>query len=122
MKIVRAILGWVILVIDGLTAPKPPKRAVEAQKSLDSQTSNHTLYHLRACPFCVKVRRQILRQGLKIAEKDIGRDLGAGKELVAGGKLDQVPCLRIDRGGAGGVEWMYESTAINHYLKTNFGG
>jgi glutaredoxin len=120
MKIVRAIVGWGILVIDRLTAPKAPNRTPEAQKALDSRTANHTLYHLQACPFCVKVRRQIRRQGLAIPSKEIGDDPQAAAELIAGGKLDQVPCLRIDRGGA--VEWMYESTAINRYLETTFGG
>lgn len=120
MKIVRAIVGSLILGIDRLTAPNSPKRDAGAQTELDRRTRNLTLYLLAACPFCVKVRRQIRRQGLTIAERDIKRDAGAGEELIAGGKLDQVPCLRIER--PEGVEWMYESSAINAYLKKQFGG
>jgi Glutaredoxin and related proteins len=118
MKIVRALLKPLILGLDRLTAPNPPVRDAQSQAALDSRTRNLVLYHLEACPFCVKVRRQIRRQGLKIAMKDIAREAEAGKELVQGGKLDQVPCLRIDRGSR--VEWLYESDAINGYLKTNF--
>jgi glutaredoxin len=120
MKIVRMILGWVILWGDRLTAPNPPKRDAKTQADLDARTQNLVLFHLEACPFCVKVRRQIRRQGLAIRMKDIRRDPGADQELLAGGKRDQVPCLRIEEGAK--VEWMYESDAINGYLRTNFGG
>lgn len=120
MKLVRAIVGAFILGVDRLTAPKAPNRDSKTQTELDQRTRNLTLYHLEACPFCVKVRRQIRRQGLRIAMKDIRRDVGADAELVAGGKLDQVPCLRIERDGA--TEWLYESAAINRYLQTQFGG
>lgn len=109
-----------ILAIDRFTAPKAPNRDPEAQKALDSRTENLTLYELNACPFCVKVRRQIRRQGLTIRRKDIRRDPRSGEELIAGGKRDQVPCLRIDRDGR--TEWLYESDAINAYLKAQFGG
>jgi len=115
MKIVRSVIGSLILMLDRLTAPKPPVRTPEEQKKLDEATAGWTLYHLLACPFCVKVRRQILRQGLTIRMRDIARDEGASAELLAGGKIDQVPCLRIDR--KDGTEWMYESDAINAFLK-----
>ncbi len=59
------------------------------------------------------------RQGLNIAMKDIARDASAARELVEGGKLDQVPCLRIEKDGQ--FEWLYESDAINGYLKSQFG-
>lgn len=108
-----------LLFADRLTAPKPPNHSAETQKRLDQATSNHTLYQLVACPFCVKVRRQIRRQGLNIRMKDIAQDPRAGAELITGGKLDQVPCLRIDE--AAGVRWLYESDAINEYLKKSFG-
>lgn len=119
MKRVRAIVGSVILGIDRLTAPNPPKRSLEAQKQLDLRTEGITLYQLPACPFCVRVRRQIRRQGLSIALKSIRQDDEAAAELIAGGKLDQVPCLRIERNDT--TEWLYDSNAINAYLKEQFG-
>ncbi len=118
MKIVRSVLGYVILMLDRLTAPNPPKRLPESQAELDRRTENLILFELFACPFCVKVRRQIRRQGLSIRMKDIGIDPAASAELIAGGKLDQAPCLRIEKDGK--VEWLYESTAINAFLIQNF--
>lgn len=118
LKGIRAFLGFFILLGDRLTAPRPPARSAEAQRSLDAKTSGLTLYHLEACPFCVKVRRQMLRQGLMIRMKEIRKDSQASRELIEGGKQDQVPCLRID--SASGAQWMYESTAINEYLVKNF--
>jgi glutaredoxin len=120
MKRVRSVLGFVLLLLDRLTAPNPPKRTPQAQAALDIRTGNLVLFQLLACPFCVKVRRQIRRQGLSIRMKDIGTDASSSRELLDGGKLDQVPCLRIENDGK--VEWLYESTAINAFLIKNFGG
>lgn len=118
LGVIRGVLGFIILGVDRLTAPRPPFRTPEEQRSLDTHTSGLTLYHLEACPFCVKVRREILRRGLNIRSREIRQDEGAGEELITGGKIDQVPCLRI--GSAEGVQWMYESSVINEYLAKNF--
>jgi glutaredoxin len=117
MKLIRAALKPLVLAYDRLTAPKPPKRGSEEQAKLDQATERLTLYQLVACPFCVKVR-QLLRQGLTVKMKDIRADEAAHAELMAGGKLDQVPCLRIE--SETGTQWMYESTAINSYLEKEF--
>ena len=71
------------------------------------------------CPFCVKVRRAAKRLSLTIPMKDVGVDSNAQAELMAGGKKDQVPCLRITS-PSGAVEWMYESSAIVEYLEKRF--
>jgi len=118
MKGIRAFLGFFILWGDRLTAPRPPTRSAEAQRKLDAQTAGLTLYQLEACPFCVKVRRQMIRQGLMIQMKEIRKDPQANRELIEGGKQDQVPCLRID--ASAGTQWLYESSAINEYLVKNF--
>ena len=117
-KIVRPILGFFILMIDRLTAPRPPFRTPEEQRALDASSANLTLYHLNACPFCVKVRREILRRGLLVKMKEINQVPGAAEELVVGGKLDQTPCLRID--SKTGDRWMYESSEIVEYLGREF--
>lgn len=118
LTFIRAVLGFFILLGHRLTAPKSPERLPEAQEKLNEATSGLTLYHLEACPFCVKVRRQILRQGLVIRMKEIKKDPQAARELIEGGKLDQAPCLRID--SAAGTQWMYESSVINSYLVNNY--
>lgn len=88
---------------------------------MDDATKHLVLFQLEACPFCVKVRRQIRRQNLKIALRDIGRDPASARELVEGGKLDQVPALRISKPGTeSAYEWLYESDAINAYLREQF--
>jgi glutaredoxin len=119
MQIIRAVLGFLILTWDRLTPPKPMVREPGRQKAVEAETAAFTLYQLEACPFCVKVRREIRRLNLPIPMKDIGKDPEASRELLAGGKLDQVPCLRITP-PAGEVQWMYESSAINAFLRERF--
>ena len=116
MKLIRFVLGKIILFLDFVFSPKPTAtRTNEEQTTLDAKTSSWTLYHLEACPFCVKVRRQMKRRMVCMPMKDIGKDSVAWDELMAGGKLDQVPCLRyLDSNG--NVQWMYESSDINEFL------
>jgi glutaredoxin len=116
MKIIRLILGQMILFLDASLTPKPlVSRSAEAQAALDEKTKHWTMYQLETCPFCVKVRRHLKRMLLTIPFRDVARDSNAQKELMAGGKLDQVPCLRyIDDSGQ--VQWMYESSDINEFL------
>jgi hypothetical protein len=118
MKLIRFVLGKIILFLDFAFSPKPEvARTDEAQQAIDTKTAGWTLYHLEACPFCVKVRRQMKRRMVCVPMKDIGKDSVAWDELMAGGKLDQVPCLRyID--STGNVQWMYESSDINEFLAT----
>jgi glutaredoxin len=120
MRLIRSILGFLILKWDAFTAPEPMHRDPEKQRQIEAETSTMTLYQLHACPFCVKVRREMRRLNLPIAMKDVGTDAAASRELVSGGKLDQVPCLRID--GPQGTQWMYESSAINDFLRARFLG
>jgi len=120
MKIIRLILGKIILTLDALFSPVSMTRDPEAQARVDAETRSMVLYQLNACPFCVKVRRQIKRLGLKIDLKDVGTDSSAQAELMNGGKIDQVPCLKITRND-GTVEWLYESDAINTLLDSKYG-
>jgi len=116
MKIIRFVLGKIILFLDFVFSPKVEvNRIAEAQKALDSKTAGWTLYHLEACPFCVKVRRQMKRLAISMTMKDIGKDSAAWNELMAGGKLDQVPCLRYADSN-GQIQWLYESSDINEFL------
>ena len=117
MKVIRAILGSLILFVDWLTTPRGIKRDAGTQASIDEKTAGMTLYQYKACPFCVKVRRAMKRQSLAIATKDAKRCDAARGELLAGGGLLKVPCLRIDD-AQGNSRWMYESKDIIGYLET----
>jgi glutaredoxin len=116
MTLIRKILGFLILTFDRAFTPKPEvNRTPENQSALDQKLSQWTLYHLEACPFCVKVRRQMKRLLITIPLKEINADSSHHAELMKGGKLDQVPCLRYtDETGA--EKWMYESSDINAFL------
>jgi len=118
-KPVRWILGQIIIFIDWATRPKPMQRSAEAQAEVDKQTEKMALYHFQMCPFCVKTRRQILRLGLNIENRDARYDEKWNQELIEEGGKYQVPCLKITKDD-GAVEWMYESTDINQYLEKRF--
>ena len=119
MALIRIILGKLILFFNWAFPPKGIKRDPQQQSLVDQQTNSLTLYQYKACPFCVKVRRQMKRQSLNIALRDVKRDAGAGEELLSGGGDLKVPCLRIEDGG-GEVQWLYESGEIIGYLEGRF--
>lgn len=120
MKAVRRLLGRLILFIDRLTLPKPPKHTPERQAELDAATAHLALYQYRACPFCVKVRRAIRRLGLNIELRDALNDPEHRHALEREGGKAQVPCLRIDEGDK--TTWLYESSDIIAWLEKRFGG
>ena len=120
MKLIRLILGQIILFLDRMTSPQPLARPKEIQAQVDAQTRFLTLYEFNACPFCVKVRRATRRLSLPIQTKDVQKDESARAELMAGGGEYQVPCLRIQKED-GSVQWMYESSDIIQYLEGRFG-
>jgi glutathione S-transferase len=82
------------------------------------QVEGHQLYYYNACFYCLLVRLTIWRLGLKITLKDVLSHPGNSAELIAGGGKMQVPCLRVEN-EKGDVRWIYESSEIIHYLKTN---
>ncbi len=92
MKVVRWILGQVILLLDALTSPKPVAREVSAQKVIDDVTASMAMYQFKTCPFCVKVRRELKRQSLNIELRDAKNDLDIKSELVREGGRHKVPC------------------------------
>ncbi len=121
MTLIRKVLGFVILALDRLFTPAPEvSRTPSEQQAIDAKLSGWTLYHLEACPFCVKVRRELRRLAITIPMKEINADPRNHEELMAGGKIDQVPCLRY-RDEAGAEKWMYESSEINAFLRRAFG-
>lgn len=119
MFIVRIILGKLILLFNWIFTPRSVTRDPEQQALIDGQTAYLTLYQYEACPFCVKVRRAMKRQGLNIEVRDVKRNDIAREELLTGGGDLKVPCLRIGEGERG-FQWMYESRDIIGYLEGRF--
>lgn len=117
MFIIRWILGRIILFLDFVFAPKKRQRPREDQQKVDAKTQAMALYQYPACPFCVKVRRAIRRQGLNIQTLDAKKSPHKD-ELTAQGGKQQVPCLRIEENGQ--VQWLYESKDIISYLDQRF--
>lgn len=116
MFIIRWVLGRIILFFDFVFSPSKPKRSAELQAEIDSSTAHLSLYQLPACPFCVKVRREMKRSGLNIELKNINQNETLREELIAQGGKKTVPCLRIvDENKT--VSWLYESSAINQYIQ-----
>lgn len=119
LRVVRAILGALILFFNWVFTPRGVKRAPQVQAKIDSETKNLALYQYKACPFCVKVRRSMKRNSLNIETRDAKRDASRKDELVNGGGALKVPCLRIED-EKGEVSWMYESSDIIQYLESRF--
>ena len=117
MKFIRWFLGRLILACDFLTRPKPIFRERAEQAKLDAITSNYSIYQFHACPFCVKVRRQVRKYSLDIELRDAKNNINHKQKLVKEGGVHKVPCLRIDNNGSD-TEWLYGSNKIISYLKS----
>ena len=116
MRIIRWILGSLILFLDWVFTPKGIKRDADVQAKIDKHTAGLSLYQFAACPFCVKVRRAMKRNTLNIRIHDAKRCETSRNELLEGGGKLKVPCLRIEE-NTGNVRWLYESSAIISYLE-----
>ncbi|GGK61260.1 glutathione S-transferase N-terminal domain-containing protein [Amphritea balenae] len=119
MAFIRWFLGRIILLLNAVFSPRPVKREADVQRQLDLRTANLSLYQFEACPFCVKVRRSMRRNGLNIELRDAKKVELHRDELLQGGGRVKVPCLRIDDAD-GEVRWMYESSDIIHYLEQTY--
>ncbi|MDO6764162.1 glutaredoxin [Agarivorans sp. 1_MG-2023] len=115
MKVIRWILGRVILLLNAVFSPKSIKRSPDEQAAVDQKLQGLHLYQLAACPFCVKVRRAMKRNGINIGLRDIKAQPEFLDELVSEGGSRKVPCLRISEGE--NVKWLYESNDIIRYLE-----
>ncbi len=119
MKIIRWMLGRIILLVDALTSPTPVIREPGHQREIDESTSSMAIYQFTTCPFCVKVRRELKRQSLNIELRDAKNDPDIKAELVREGGRHKVPCLRTDNPD-GSADWLYESNDIIAHLQDKF--
>jgi glutaredoxin len=115
MRVVRWLLAKILLTLDALFSPKPLARSAESQARAQAAVQGHVLYQFEACPFCIKVRRELKRLNLQLDLLDATRPEIA-EELIRGGGERQVPCLRIPEGTK--FRWLYESDDIIAYLRS----
>lgn len=118
MKLIRAIIGKCILLADQATSPRAMQRSEEQQHLVNKQTSKLAIYQFHACPFCVKVRRELKRLNLDIELRDAKNNADHKRMLIQQGGKHQVPCLQIEENES--VQWLYESDDIIAYLRNHF--
>jgi len=116
MSLIRWPIGRLILLLNFVFSPSSPKRSLADQAKVDDKTKNFSLYQLPSCPFCVKVRRTMKREGLNIELRNINQKNDYREELIREGGKRTVPCLRIDKSD-GQVQWLYESSEIIAHLQ-----
>ena len=114
MKIIRWILGRIIIFLDFIFTPKSKLRDKSSQDVLDDITNSYQLYQYYACPFCVKVRRFLKRESIKIELINAKNDIFK-KNLIQNGGMLKVPCLRVES-KKNHVNWIYESNAIIEFI------
>ena len=119
MKIIRFVLGNIILLFSTLTQPRKGKRSTEEQADVEQQLTSYSLYQFHTCPFCVKVRRQLRRLNLPMELRDAKVEGQHRADLLEQGGRIKVPCLRIEQSD-GSTHWLYESDDINAYLQKRF--
>ncbi|CAM3817802.1 glutathione S-transferase N-terminal domain-containing protein [Rheinheimera salexigens] len=118
-KLIRMILTPFMLLAEKLTTPKGISRSMEAQTQVNADCSKLALYEFKACPFCIKVRKEMARLNLSIIKYDAQNNQTHRQALQAGGGRIKVPCLRITQDN-GDIQWMYESKDIITYLQQRF--
>ena len=118
-KLLRIVLGPVMLLREKLTRPQGIVRPQAAQQSADLQCQSLALYQYKTCPFCMKVRHEMARLSLNIQKID-AQPPGTDRDtLTREGGHTKVPCLRITD-AAGKSQWMYDSDVIVGYLRGRF--
>ncbi|MDP9941531.1 glutathione S-transferase N-terminal domain-containing protein [Ectopseudomonas alcaliphila] len=118
LKALRIGLGQLVVFADWISRPRKLKRSPEAQAEVERATANLALYQFHACPFCVKVRRNMHRLNLPVQLRDAKNDGEHRQALEQHGGRIKVPCLRIEENGQS--TWLYESKAIIAYLDQRF--
>lgn len=121
-RLIRLILTPFMLIAEWLTTPKALSRSEAQQAEVNAACQQLALYQFKACPFCIKVRKEIARLGLNIEKRDAQHNDTFRNELQQQGGKVKVPCLRIspDATEAGQVQWLYESSEIIRYLQQRF--
>jgi glutaredoxin len=118
-RTLRLVLTPFMLLSEKLSTPDSVTRSAEEQNRADKASKHLALYQFKACPFCIKVRKEIARLGLNIETRDAQHDPEHRAALEAGGGRVKVPCLKI-RQDDGSERWLYESDEIKAWLREHF--
>lgn len=118
-RTLRLVLTPFMLLSEKLSTPKGMARAPEDQARVDEASKDLALYQFSACPFCIKVRKEIARLGLNIETRDAQHDQQHRAALETGGGRIKVPCLKI-RQDDGSERWLYDSAEIKSWLQERF--
>lgn len=118
-KLLRAILGPILLLKERMSRPQGVVRTATNQASVDSASKNLALYQFTTCPFCIKVRQEMRRLSLNINLLDAQNSAENRQALLAQGGSPKVPCLKISNAD-GSAKWLYESKDIITYLQQQF--
>jgi len=118
-RTLRLVLTPFMLLSEKLSTPESVNRSAEEQARVDEAIKDLALYQFKACPFCIKVRKEIARLGLNIETRDAQHDPEHRAALEAGGGRVKVPCLKI-RHEDGSEGWLYESGEIKAWLQERF--
>ena len=118
-RFVRLVLTPFMLLSEKLSTPKGLSRTAAEQARVDEASKQLALYQFSACPFCIKVRKEIARLGLNIETRNAQHDADHRAALEAGGGQVKVPCLRIEHED-GSERWLYESDEIKAWLQERF--
>ena len=120
MKLKHQIKGLLLTCLDRCIQVKPLARSNTEQCSLDRESRRIQLYFCKTCLSSVKIKRHCELLGLRVVEKDVLRINAYRNELIHGGGVARVPCLRVE--GKVGTEprWLYGIDAILEYLNRRF--
>ena len=118
-RTLRLILTPFMLLSEKLSTPESVSRSADEQARANEASKDLALYQFKACPFCIKVRKEIARLGLNIETRDAQHNPEHRSELEAGGGQVKVPCLKIQQED-GSVRWLYESDDIKAWLQERF--
>jgi glutaredoxin len=118
-RTLRLVLTPFMLLSEKLSTPESVTRSAEEQARADEASKDLALYQFKACPFCIKVRKEIARLGLNIETRDAQHDPEHRAALEAGGGRIKVPCLKIQQED-GSERWLYESGEIKAWLQERF--
>lgn len=118
-RTLRLVLTPFMLLSEKLSTPESVTRTAEEQARADEASKDLALYQFRACPFCIKVRKEIARLGLNIETRDAQHNPQHRAALETGGGRIKVPCLKIHQDD-GRERWLYESDEIKAWLQEQF--
>ena len=118
-RTLRVLLGPFMQLWEFATRPKGLVRSAAEQQAVDRQCQSMVLYQFTTCPFCIKVRQEMRRLSLPIERRDAQHDQKNKDELLKGGGIVKVPCLKVTD-AKGQSEWIYESGAIITRLQSQF--